>query len=248
MRRRGVVTMVAVVALVSSLSSSASLAQEPCRFVLGFAALRDLIGVQKVGQCLEDEHFNLENGNAEQRTSGGLLVWRKIDNFTAFTDGGTTWVNGPAGLQSRPNGERFSWEKDPIQAAASNPTQTATAITSPSSSTAARASTPPTATARPTAPPAQAAPPATPTPSTGLTPALSARCREIVASTADRGGPTRDQQVGICEQLGEEYGKPGVDCYAEATKKTASSIGRISTETQTALFDAALTVCKGSIR
>ena len=45
---------------------------------------------------------------------GGLLVWRKADNFTAFTDGGTTWVNGPNGLQSRPNGERFSWENDPV--------------------------------------------------------------------------------------------------------------------------------------
>lgn len=91
-------------------------AQQPsCRFVLGFAALRDLVGPSKVGNCLEDEHFNLENGNAEQRTSGGLLVWRKIDNFTAFTDGGTTWVNGPNGLQSRPNAERFSWERDPVE-------------------------------------------------------------------------------------------------------------------------------------
>lgn len=33
-----------------------------------------------------------ENGNAEQRTSGGLLVWRKVDDFTAFTDGGTDVV------------------------------------------------------------------------------------------------------------------------------------------------------------
>ena len=41
------------------------------------------------------------------------MVWRKIDNFTAFTDGGTSWVNGPNGLQSRLNSARFSWEKDP---------------------------------------------------------------------------------------------------------------------------------------
>jgi hypothetical protein len=88
-----------------------------CRFVLGFGALREMVGASKVGSCLEDEHFNLENGNAEQRTSGGLLVWRKVDNFTAFTDGGTTWVNGPNGLQSRPNAERFSWERDPLQTA-----------------------------------------------------------------------------------------------------------------------------------
>lgn len=91
-------------------------AQQPCRFILGFATLRDLIGAEKVGACLEDQQTNIENGNAEQRTSGGLMVWRKVDNFTAFTDGGTTWVNGPNGLQSRPNSERFSWERDPVQA------------------------------------------------------------------------------------------------------------------------------------
>jgi hypothetical protein len=251
MRRMRVAAAIATIALASSLSGGASLAQEPCRFVLGFAALRDLVGAQKVGQCLEDEHFNLENGNAEQRTTGGLLVWRKVDNFTAFTDGGTTWVNGPAGLQSRPNAERFSWEKDPVQTATSNQAQPATPAASASPPTTARASTAPTATVRAASPPAPAVPRATPTPTaptTGLTPALSARCREIVASTADRGGPTRDQQVGICEQLGDEHGTAGVDCYAKATKDIAPSIGRISTETLTALFDASLTVCKASIR
>lgn len=100
-------------------------AQPTCRFVLGFAALRDMVGTQKVGDCLEDEHFNLGNGNAEQRTTGGLLVWRKVDNFTAFTDGGTTWVNGPNGLQSRPNNERFSWERDPVGASATRPSEPA---------------------------------------------------------------------------------------------------------------------------
>ena len=131
-----------------------AIAQQPsCRFVLGFAALRDSVGPSKVGNCLEDEHFNLENGNAEQRTSGGLLVWRKIDNFTAFTDGGTTWVNGPNGLQSRPNAERFSWERDPVQpgagpSAGATPGPTSTASTAPPTATA--RTTPPTATARTT--------------------------------------------------------------------------------------------------
>src|SRR5690348_15392551 len=101
-----------VLALVLQVSAlpTISHAQTPCRFVLGFAALRDLVGAQKVGTCLEDEHFNLENGNSEQRTTGGLMVWRKIDNFTAFTDGGTSWINGPNGLQNRPNEEQFAWE------------------------------------------------------------------------------------------------------------------------------------------
>ena len=50
----------------------------------------------------------------EQHTTRGLLVWRKVDNFTAFTDGATSWVNGPYGVQSRPNGQRFAWKRDPI--------------------------------------------------------------------------------------------------------------------------------------
>ena len=67
-----------------------------------------------IGDCLENERFNLQNGNAEQRTTGGLLVWRKSDNWTAFTDGATTWLNGPCGLQSRPNtGPNYDWEGQP---------------------------------------------------------------------------------------------------------------------------------------
>src|SRR5262249_21138217 len=40
------------------------------------------------------------------------------DNFTAFTDGARTWVNGPFGLQQRLNTERFDWEGAavPVQA------------------------------------------------------------------------------------------------------------------------------------
>src|SRR5438552_2133386 len=66
-----------------------------CEIVLGFATLRGLLGAGVVGECVENEHFSLENGDSLQRTSGGLLVWRKADNWTAFTDGNATWVNGP---------------------------------------------------------------------------------------------------------------------------------------------------------
>ena len=41
------------------------------------------------------------------------MVWRKADNFTAFTDGYRTWVNGPDGLQQRLNSQRFAWEANP---------------------------------------------------------------------------------------------------------------------------------------
>jgi hypothetical protein len=84
-------------------------AQAPCEFKLGFRAIAERIPTV-VGVCLENEHHNPANGDALQRTSGGLLVWRKADNFTAFTDGHRSWVNGPFGLQSRLNTERFAWE------------------------------------------------------------------------------------------------------------------------------------------
>ncbi len=88
-----------------------------CQFVLGFKTLRDLIGHDIVGECLEDQRYTA-NGNSEQQTTGGLLVWRKADNWTAFTDGYRTWVSGPNGLQQRLNTERFPWEADPTSPSA----------------------------------------------------------------------------------------------------------------------------------
>lgn len=86
--------------------------QVPCAVVGGFATLRDLVGPQTAGDCVEDERLNAENGNVEQHTSGGLLLRRDGSTITAFTDGVTTWLNGPNGLESRPNGNQFSWEVD----------------------------------------------------------------------------------------------------------------------------------------
>lgn len=80
-------------------------------FILGFKTLADMIP-DVVGEPLEDEHHNPENGDGLQRTTKGLMVWRKADNWTAFTDGYRTWVNGPFGLQTRLNTERFDWEQD----------------------------------------------------------------------------------------------------------------------------------------
>src|SRR6188474_2336046 len=80
----------------------------PCTFTLGFQALHDLIP-EVVGDCTADADYGA-NGDALQPTTHGLLVWRKSDNWTAFTNGSTTWINGPYGLQSRPNDQRFAWE------------------------------------------------------------------------------------------------------------------------------------------
>ena len=116
--------LLAVLALVLSVLPSptpAAAQSAGCTFTLGFRALHDQIP-QIVGDCTENEHFNQANGNAEQRTARGLLVWRKADNWTAFTDGATTWINGPAGLASRPNaGPLFPWESRSAPAPAAAP-------------------------------------------------------------------------------------------------------------------------------
>ena len=85
-----------------------ALAQD-CAFQLGFKALHDLIP-DIVGNCLDDERHNPETGITRQTTTNGRLIWRKADNWTGFTDGQRTWINGPEGLQQRLNSERFPWE------------------------------------------------------------------------------------------------------------------------------------------
>jgi hypothetical protein len=83
-----------------------------CRYTLGFAALQAALPAI-VGDCTEDERHNPANGDGIQHTTNGLLVWRKADNFTAFTDGYRTWVSGPDGIKERLNTERFAWEANP---------------------------------------------------------------------------------------------------------------------------------------
>ncbi len=99
-----------VAALAATLTfTSTFYAQPSLQFQLGFRLLADQIP-SIVGGPLEDEHHNPANGDALQQTTRGLMVWRKADNWTAFTDGSRTWVNGPAGVQERGNDERFDWE------------------------------------------------------------------------------------------------------------------------------------------
>ncbi|HEV7214121.1 MAG TPA: DUF4232 domain-containing protein [Chloroflexota bacterium] len=83
-----------------------------CRLILGFAALQNLIP-SVVGACLDDEQHSPLTGDGLQHTTRGLLVWRKADNVTAFSDGFRTWVRGPFGAQERLNTQRFPWEANP---------------------------------------------------------------------------------------------------------------------------------------
>lgn len=79
-----------------------------CQYLLGFKTLHDL-DPSDIGDCLDNQSFG-DNGDALQHTVKGLLVWRKVDNWTAFTNGHTTWINGPDGLENRLNTDRFPWE------------------------------------------------------------------------------------------------------------------------------------------
>ncbi len=100
----------AILALVLALLGQATALAQNCRFTLGFATLASLIPNQ-VGSCVENEAYDA-SGDAVQHTTKGLLVWRKVDNWTAFTNGYETWIDGPSGLVSRLNSERFPWEAD----------------------------------------------------------------------------------------------------------------------------------------
>ncbi len=88
---------------------------EAAEFRLGFAAMASQLGAT-TGVPMENEHYG-PNGDSLQLTTTGLMVWRKADNWTAFTDGCRSWVSGPHGVQERGNDERFQWEADDLRSA-----------------------------------------------------------------------------------------------------------------------------------
>ena len=101
--------LVLLIAMVSLAFSALPALAQDCTFQLGFSTLHDLIP-DVVGDCLDNEQHNPATGITQQSTTNGQLTWRKADNWTGFTDGQRTWINGPEGLQQRPNGEQFPWE------------------------------------------------------------------------------------------------------------------------------------------
>jgi glucose/arabinose dehydrogenase len=112
MRYRLLIALMLALGSVSLPGAASAQAAPGCQFVLGFAALHDSLATI-VGDCLDDEQHNPANGDALQHTTNGLLVWRKADNFTAFTNGGQSWIAGPNGLAERPNDQRYAWEANP---------------------------------------------------------------------------------------------------------------------------------------
>ncbi|HEU5319081.1 MAG TPA: hypothetical protein VFX49_23420, partial [Chloroflexota bacterium] len=111
--------LAAVALLVGLLPATGLRAQEGCQYILGFLALYQQIPTV-MGPCVSNETPS-PNGDSLQQTANGLAVYRAADNWTAFTDGFRTWINGPLGIQSRLNTERFPWEADAGAASAAPP-------------------------------------------------------------------------------------------------------------------------------
>ena len=96
-----------------------------CDPSLGFAAVHDAAPAL-VGDCTDNPIY-MADGDAEQGTTHGMLVWDKPDNRSEFTDGTFTWILGEwwidhpqdpgtkVELVKRSNDQRFSWESDANQ-------------------------------------------------------------------------------------------------------------------------------------
>lgn len=106
----------ALFVLMAATAPAAQAQTAGCQFVLGFQTLHDAIP-DSVGPCTDNITYLL-NGDAEQRTANGVLAWIKADNLTKFSDGHTTWIDGPDGIVNRPNAERFPWEAPPTSSVA----------------------------------------------------------------------------------------------------------------------------------
>jgi S1-C subfamily serine protease len=112
--------VILAIALALITTGSVALAQAAPVFKLGFKLLADQIP-EVAGDPIENEWHNPVTGDTLQRTTTGLMVWRKADNWTAFTNGHRTWVNGPFGVMERPNEERFEWEAPAVPGEPSTP-------------------------------------------------------------------------------------------------------------------------------
>ena len=109
MKRFGRVLTIAGLFLAAAAPAHAQTAPS-CQFVLGFSTLHGM-DAGDIGDCVDDQS-SADNGDAQQHTTKGLMVWRKADNWTAFTNGYQTWINGPTGLAVRLNTQRYPWEAD----------------------------------------------------------------------------------------------------------------------------------------
>jgi hypothetical protein len=85
---------------------------EAPRFVLGFASLKTMLG-DVMGQPIECEHANPDNGDSLQLTTTGLAVYRKAGGALQFTDGWQHW--------DLAGGRIVTWEGDSAPPTAAPP-------------------------------------------------------------------------------------------------------------------------------
>jgi hypothetical protein len=183
-------------------------AQEPCSLAPVFLLLHDAAGADVIGECTGVSSLT-EAGELVQSTTRGTLVLRIPDGVPAFTDGATTWLYGPDGIQSRPNGERFAWETSP-------PVAAPVASPAPASIETPAADPPP--------PPVVAAVPSPSATVSKLTDALAARCFRL--TTSDRPVPFEARQTDnmMCRLSAEKWGEPGVICVETAVAEADRAI------------------------
>ena len=100
--------------VVGALVPTGASAQEApgCRFVGGFAALRDAVlaaeGAAVVGGCLENERAH-GDGAVAQRTGRGVFLWRP-GAAASFTTKEATWTGMAGGPEKRENAAAVPWD------------------------------------------------------------------------------------------------------------------------------------------
>lgn len=122
MRRSVAATVVAGLIVLAGLGAWPAVAQTgTCQLAPVFVMLRDLVGRDRVGECTTAVS-RTETGELTQQTTLGSMSFSPGDLVTAFSDGQTTWLFGPRGLESRASSTRLAWET----AAGTPPLATAT--------------------------------------------------------------------------------------------------------------------------
>jgi hypothetical protein len=131
MRRYGTWVVSASIVVLVALSALPARAQTgSCQLAPIFVLLRDLLGRERVGECTGSMVRN-ELGDVTQPTTRGAFALRMADQVPTFSDGQTTWLYGPNGIESRPTGGRLAWETTGDRATPT-PTPFATATPTPS--------------------------------------------------------------------------------------------------------------------
>jgi hypothetical protein len=185
------VSVISVTAAPAIASPAAGQSAEFCasdqspRFKFGFAALRASVG-DAMGEPIECEHANPENGDTLQHTTHGLSFYRKSTNTPTFTDGFHHWALTVDGL--------VSWTGSSIDPpgvlpttpnATQLPTQTPVTSVVPATLVATVAPPPPTEAVTPTSEPAAlTATPAPATPTATAAPAFGSRENPISRGSA----------------------------------------------------------------